>query len=75
VIITLGTLGGELIISIKGKEMDTSNSLYYLRYSMDGKFKETDELVSLDTAHREKLEFESDGAKNVEILPYRHVIK
>jgi hypothetical protein len=55
--------------------MDTSNSLYYLRYSIDGKFKETDELVSLDTAHREKLEFESDGAKNVEILPYRHVIK
>ena len=55
--------------------MDTSNSLYYLRYFIDGKFKETDELVSLDTARREKLEFESDGAKNVEILPYCHVIK
>lgn len=54
--------------------MDTSNSLYYLKYTMDGKQKETNELVSLDTARLEKREFEADGAKNVQIVPYRHVI-
>ena len=54
--------------------MDTSNSLYYLRYMIDGKQKETDELVSLATAQLEKREFEADGARNVKIVPYRHVI-
>lgn len=54
--------------------MDTSNTLYYIRYRMDGKLKETDELVSLATATLEKREFEADGARNVEIVPYRHVI-
>lgn len=54
--------------------MDTSNSLYYIKYIMNGKKKETNELVSLDTARLEKREFEADGAKNVRIVPYRHVI-
>lgn len=53
--------------------MDTSNSLYYLKYTMDGKQKETNELVSLDTARLEKREFEADGAKNVQIVPNRSV--
>lgn len=54
--------------------MDNTNSLYYLRYTMDGKRKETNELVSHPTALLEKKEFEADGAKNVEIVKYRHVI-
>ena len=54
--------------------MDTSNSLYYLKYIMNGRQKETNELVSLETAKLEKREFEADGAKNVQIVPYRHVI-
>jgi hypothetical protein len=49
--------------------------LYYLRYTIDGKTKETNELVSLETAKMEKREFEAEGAKNVGIVPYRHVIK
>lgn len=54
--------------------MDTSNNLYYLRYFIKGKTKETDELVSKATAFIEKSELEADGARNVEILQYRHVI-
>lgn len=54
--------------------MDTSNSLYYLRYRMHGKQKETDELVSLATANLEKKEFEADGATNVEIVKYNHLV-
>lgn len=51
-----------------------SNSVYYLRYNMNGKTKETDELVSMDTAKLEKAEFEADGATNVRIIKYSHLV-
>ncbi|QGH76350.1 hypothetical protein SEA_DAUBENSKI_42 [Streptomyces phage Daubenski] len=50
------------------------NHRYYLRYTFNGKVKETDELVSWEVANFEKRELESDGAKNVEIIRYVHLL-
>ncbi|QNN98288.1 hypothetical protein SEA_LILMARTIN_38 [Streptomyces phage LilMartin] len=50
------------------------NHRYYLRYTFKGKVKETNELLSYANAVIEKAEFEADGAKNVEIVKYNHLL-
>lgn len=50
------------------------NQRFYLKYVLDGKEKETDELLSKSDAELEKKEFEADGAKNVRIVQYRHLL-
>ncbi len=50
------------------------NHRFYLRYTFNGKVKETDELLSKPEAELEKKELEADGAKNVKIVKYNHLI-
>jgi hypothetical protein len=51
-----------------------NNHRFYLRYTFNGKVKETDELLSKPDAMLEKAELEADGMKNVEIVRYVHLI-
>lgn len=50
------------------------NHRFYLKYVMDGKNKETDELLSKLEAELEKKELEADGATNVRIVKYTHLV-
>lgn len=52
----------------------SKNHRFYLKYTFDGKNKETDELLSKAEAELEKKELEADGATNVRIVKYNHLI-
>lgn len=52
----------------------TKNHRFYLKYTFNGKNKETDELLSKAEADLEKKELEADGAKNVRIVRYVHLV-
>jgi hypothetical protein len=51
-----------------------NNHRFYLKYVIDGKNKETDELLSRPEAELEKKELEADGATNVRIVKYTHLV-
>jgi hypothetical protein len=50
------------------------NHRFYLKYRINGKQKETDELLSREAIEIEKREFEADGATDVRIVKYTHLV-
>lgn len=50
------------------------NHRFFLRYILDGKLRETDELLSKAEALLEMKELEADGAKNVRMVKYNHLV-
>lgn len=51
-----------------------NNHRFYLTYELDGTKQETDELYNRNQANIEKSILEEDGAKNVRIVKYDHLI-
>jgi hypothetical protein len=66
--------GGELRYFIQSKEIVMNNNLYYIVYSMDNRYCETDSLFTYPQAIIEKSILEDDGAKNVKILKNESVL-
>lgn len=47
---------------------------FYLKYILDGKQKETDELLSIADSLLEEQELKADGATNIKRVQYRHLL-
>lgn len=50
------------------------NKRFYLKYTLDGKQKETDELLSMTDSLLEEQELKADGATNIRRVQYRHLL-
>jgi hypothetical protein len=50
------------------------NDRYYITYSLDGAYGETDALFNKAEANKFKVILEEDGYKNVEIVKYNSVL-
>ena len=50
------------------------NQRFYLKYILDGKQKETDELLSMADSLLEEQELKADGATNIKRVQYRHLL-
>lgn len=50
------------------------NQRFYLKYVLDGKERETDELLSKAESLLEEQELKADGATNIRRVQYRHLL-
>lgn len=54
--------------------MMKENHRFYLKYTLDEKQKETDELLSMADSLLEEQELKADGATNIKRVQYRHLL-